>query len=127
MLEYKAKLGVDIKRYYHAQDKKALRDIAEKVIPKTIRRLDAFFKAFDERWKRENMPGGFEVHCARIGALRFRLQYVAEYLLDYLDGKVEDIRDLNDETLPFTYEANAKEDTYSLMCWNNIITAGINW
>ena len=127
VLEYKAKLGVDVKRYYRANDKKALRNIAENIIPKTVRRLDAFFKAFDARWKKENMPGGFEVHCARIGALRFRLQYVAGYLLDYLDGKIDDIRDLNDETLQFTYEANAKEDTYSLMCWNNIITAGINW
>jgi spoIIIJ-associated protein len=34
---------------------------------------------------------------------------------------------LEDETLPFTYVQGAKEDTYALMCWNNIFTAGINW
>ena len=127
VLEKKAKLGVDIKRYYHQKDMIALRNIAEQVIPETVKRLDAFFDAVDARWNRENMPGGFEVHCARIGALRFRLEYVSKYLLDYCDGKIKEIRDLNDETLPFTYVANAKEDTYALMCWNNIITAGINW
>ena len=127
VLEKKAKLGVDIKKYYRKKDVAALKNIAENVIPEIIERLDAFFSAFDKRWKEENMPGGFEVHCARIGALKFRLQYAAGYLLDYCEGRIDEIRDLEDETLTFTYENEAREDIYALMCWNNIITAGVNW
>lgn len=127
VLEKKARLGVDIKNYYRKNDICALMNIADNVIPETVKRLDAFFDAFDRRWKKENMSGGFEVHCARIGALRFRLLYIAKLLTDYCNGKTDDIRDLDDETLTFTYEDGAKEDTYALMCWNNIITAGINW
>lgn len=127
VLEKKAKLGVNIKNAYKANDLGTLRKIANEDIPEIIKRLDVFFKAFDIRWKKENMPGGFEIHCARIGALRFRLQYVSKYLLDYCNGDIDNIRDLEDETLPFTYMEGAREDNYVLMCWNNIITAGINW
>lgn len=127
VLEKKAKMGVNIKNAYKANDKETLRKIATEDIPEVVKRLDVFFKAFDIRWKKENMPGGFEIHCARIGAARYRMLYVAEVLLDYCDGKLEVIRDLEDETLPFTYVEGAKEDTYALMCWNNIFTAGINW
>lgn len=127
VLEKKAKLGVNIKNAYKANDKETLRKIATEDIPEAVKRLDVFFKAFDFRWKQENMPGGFEIHCGRIGAARYRMLYVADVLLDYCDGKTDCIRDLEDETLPFTYVEGAKEDTYALMCWNNIFTAGINW
>ena len=127
VLAKKARLGVEIKAAYRAGDREKLRRIAEDTIPETVTRLDVFFNVFEKQWHKENSSMGFEIHCARIGALRFRLQYVAKVLTEYCDGKTERIRELDEETLEFCYAAGAKEDTYSLMCWNNIITHGINW
>lgn len=128
VLEKKAHLSIDIKNYYHEKDYDALRNIAQNVIPETLTRIDAFFNAFDVKWKKENMSVGFEIHCARIGALRFRLEYVAKYLLDYCDGKIKEIRELDDPTLPYDFIWGGKtEDTCWAPCWNYIITAGNNW
>lgn len=118
---------MDIKNAYRANDKEKLYTIATEKIPDLIERLDVFFSAFERQWHMENSSMGFEIHCARIGALRFRLKYVAEVLQNYYDGKMERIAELEEETLKFAYVENAKEDTYQLMCWNNIFTQGINW
>lgn len=128
VLEKKAELGIQIKKYYHEKNQAALRDIAQNVIPEIITRLDAFFNAFDVMWKKENMSNGFEIQCARIGALRLRLEYVAKYLLEYCDGKIDQIRELNDETLPFNYVwGGTTADTCWVPLWNSLITAGTNW
>ena len=127
VLELKASLGVEIKDAYQKGDKQTLQKLAAEVIPELIQRLDAFFAVFEKQWHIENSSMGFEIHCARIGALRFRLKYVSEFLQSYCDGKVERIAELEEETLPFAYVENAKADTYQLMCWNNIFTQGINW
>ena len=127
VLELKANLGVKIKGAYQEGDKQTLQTISVDVLPELIKRLDAFFAVFEKQWHIENSSIGFEIHCARIGALRFRLKYVSEVLQNYCDGKMERIAELEEETLRFAYVENAKEDTYQLMCWNNIFTQGINW
>lgn len=127
VLEIKASLGLEIKKAYQKGDKRELRRIATSVIPELIKRLDCFFVTFEKQWHIENSSMGFEIHCARIGALRFRVKYIAEELLKYCDGKMEYITELEQETLKFAYAEDATEDTYQLMCWNNIFTQGINW
>ena len=127
VLENKARLGVEIKNAYRAHDVSKLKDIAENTIPETVSWLEEFFKAFERQWHKENSSIGFEIHCARIGTVKFRLEYVQKVLERYLCGETKKIDELEEETLDFCFEAGAKEDTYTLMCWNNIITHGINW
>ena len=127
VLELKARLGVEIKNAYQVDDKEKLHTITTEIIPKLIKRIDVFFSAFEKQWHIENSSMGFEIHCARIGALRFRLNYVAEVLQKYCDGKLAHIAELEEETLKFAYAEGAKEDNYQLMCWNSIFTQGINW
>ena len=130
VLEKKAKLGLKIKSAYIAKDFAALTDIASIEIPEIIKRLDEFFLSFDRRWREENMSAGFEMHCARIGALKYRLQYAAQVLLDYCAGKLDSIRDLETETLPFSYVLGMSkghtEDTYISIWWDIIVTGGIH-
>ena len=128
VLEKKARLSIDIKNYYQEKNYDALRNIARSVIPEIVTRLNEFFDAFDFKWRKENMSCGFEIHCARIGALRFRLEHVAKFILDYCDGKIDEIRELEEPTLPYDFIwSEATEDTCWMPCWNNIITAGNNW
>lgn len=127
VLELKARLGVEIKNAYQVDDKEKLHMIATEIIPQLIEKLDVFFSAFEKQWHIENSSIGFEIHCARIGALRFRLNYIAKVLQKYCDGKLVRIMELEEETLKFAYAEDAKEDNYQLMCWNNIFTQGINW
>ena len=126
-LELKANLGVKIKTAYRKGDRETLKIVATETIPQLLVRFDEFFESFEKQWHKENSSMGFEIHCARMGALRFRLQYVAQVLRQYCDGQVERIAELEEETLKFAYAEDAKEDTYQLMCWNNIFTQGINW
>lgn len=127
VLEDKASLGVEIKDAYTIGNRDKLYDIATKTIPQLLENIDVFFTAFEKQWHMENSSIGFEIHCARIGALRFRVQYVANVLLRYCEQKIDRIEELEEETLPFAYMEGATADNYQLMCWNNIITSGINW
>jgi hypothetical protein len=127
VLEDKASLGVEIKDAYTIGNRDKLYDIATKTIPQLLENIDVFFTAFEKQWHMENSSIGFEIHCTRIGALRFRVQYVANVLLRYCERKIDRIEELEEETLPFAYMEGATADNYQLMCWNNIITSGINW
>ena len=79
-----------------------MKEIANTEIALVIKKLDAFLKAFRRQWYLENKSFGFDVHEIRLGGLRQRLISAKQTLLDYLDGKVEHIEELEQEQLLFT-------------------------
>ena len=99
-LEYKVDLGVKTRKLYQDGNKKALKKLALKNYTEAISRIEEFFAAFEKQWHTENKTFGFEVHTMRIGGLISRLSYCKKMLLDYVNGTVDKITELECEVLP---------------------------
>ncbi|MCR5556523.1 MAG: beta-N-acetylhexosaminidase [Butyrivibrio sp.] len=103
VLELKADLGIRLRGAYQTEEKDALADICNKVIPELVLRLDAFYEAFKKQWMCENKSFGFEVQTIRLGGLKQRLLDIQSYLKDYLSGKLQSIEELETKALPVGY------------------------
>lgn len=98
-METKAYLGVRTRQAYRSGDKKAIKNLIAHY-EEAEKRLAVFYDAFSEQWHKVNKPFGFEVHCARLGGVKQRLEYCRERLQMYADGKKERIEELDEDILP---------------------------
>ena len=100
LLAYKVDLGVKIRKAYQDNNKKKL---AEEVnnIDEVLKRLDSFHEAAMVQWTKECRMFGYEVIDGRLGFLKNRLLSAKERINDYLQGKIENIEELEKEILPF--------------------------
>ena len=99
-LEYKGALGLKTRKLYQNNDKTALLNLANVDYAIAAERLEAFYKAFKNQWYIDNKGFGFEVQTTRIGGLIRRLEDCRELLIDYVNGKVNAIPELECEILP---------------------------
>lgn len=97
-LELKAEMGIKLRKAYKNNDKIQLKKLTSD-IDLIKERVYAFHKAFSILWHKENKPYGFEIHDARLGGLIMRLTTCKERLIDYLEGKVQNIPELEEEIL----------------------------
>lgn len=100
-LEVKAELGVKTREAYRSGDKDALRALANNDYCEAIKRIKLFAASNEKQWMLENKPQGFDVQDIRLGGCLRRLESCRRRLLDYVDGKVESIPELEGELLPF--------------------------
>ena len=54
-----------------------------------------------EIWMRDNKPFGWEIQEIRFGGLYSRILDCKERLEEYLDGKVENVPELEEDILPY--------------------------
>lgn len=97
-IETKALLGRKIRKAYQDGDKDGLLALIPQC-KELIVRLTAFYEAFKKQWYMENKGFGFEIHDIRLGGLIKRAEHCTELLVDYTDGKISKIDELNDENL----------------------------
>lgn len=93
VLAIKYDIGVRTREAYQADDRKALQALVPEY-KKLLKKLDLFYSAWKEEWMRENKPHGFDVQDLRIGGLTFRVKSCMERLQMYLDGKLENLEEL---------------------------------
>lgn len=98
LLAVKYDLGRNTLDAYKKGDKNALLNIA-KSYKKAIKLIDVFIKEFRESWVTEKKPHGFDVQDIRLGGLRQRLVICRERIIDYVNGKVDVIEELEEERL----------------------------
>ncbi len=101
MMSVKYELGLKTREAYRAGDREALRALADneyKELPKLVRE---FGKAFEKQWMTENKPYGFEYWVHMFAGLEERARYQRKRILDYLDGKTDEIMELSWELLPY--------------------------
>ena len=101
VLTVKCCLGIEIRQAYEAKDIEALTKIASELIPQVIEKVDAFYQAFMKQWHTDNKSFGFDVQCIRIGGVKQRLAYVQQQLLDFANGVITEIAELEEPSLPF--------------------------
>ena len=124
VLELKATLGLEIRKYYQLNDKTNLNRIANHTIPVLIKRIDTLYQSFYNQWHIENKSYGFDVHSIRIGGLKQRLIDTKTIINEYLDNKRKKIEELEEHLNQMD-----EEDALGFVLWTNwrnISNSGVN-
>lgn len=101
VLKNKYDIGIKTRKAYKAGDKAELLRLANEEYVEISKALTAFAKSFERQWMLENKPYGFEVQDARIGGLMKRTDSCRRRLIDYANGKIDRIPELEEEILSF--------------------------
>ena len=117
VLSKKLLLAKKTRALYEAGDKEGLRTLAENDYTEAVLLLEKFYHAFRRQWYQINKTFGFEVQDARLGGLKRRLESCKERLLDYANGKISEIAELEESLLPY-------KDTY-VTSWSEMISANL--
>ena len=118
-MELKAGLGIETRNAYRANDKEALKKLVDKYTL-TAKRVKAFSKDFRARWLMDNKPFGWEIQQVRLGGLYSRILDCRDRLIEYVEGKVEDIPELEEDILPFVPAWGLNYNS-----WRNLVTVSI--
>ena len=98
VLEYKADMGIKLRRAYREGNKEELKELCAQLVA-LRKRIQTFYCALKVQWHLENRANGFDVQDIRIGALKQRLETAIEKVRAYLDGKAENIPELEEKLL----------------------------
>lgn len=101
VLEIKAELGIKTRNAYKAGDKAELLRLIDDY-NETTNRVGEFRNTLRKVWMKENKPYGWDIQEMRLGGLKARLQDCVERLQEYLDGKTENIPELEEQLLPYS-------------------------
>ena len=104
-LAVKFELGYKTRAAYQAGDKEELRRLAENDYKEAEKLIRNYLGVFEEQWFHENKPCGFDVQDIRLGATIQRTISCRRRLLDYANGKIDSIPELDEKLLPYrTFE-----------------------
>nr|WP_326167352.1 beta-N-acetylhexosaminidase [uncultured Lachnoclostridium sp.] len=119
----KCELGEKIRGAYLSGDRAALARIAEKEMPDLRKKVQKMHALREQMWQEEFKPNGYEVMDVRMAGVEIRLKSARRRILDYLDGKIPSLEELEEERLP--YFTNGEETNVSGKCnlWENIVSA----
>ena len=107
VLEIKYELGLKTRTAYEAGDKAELRRLAQNEYVLVEKRIKVFAKAFEKQWMIDNKPHGFDVQHMRLGGLLLRTKACRLRILDYVNGKLDRIEELDEVLLQFREKENS--------------------
>ncbi len=109
VLAIKYELGVRTRKAYEAGDKEAIRKLANEDYAKVIKLISIYADAFEKQWMTDNKPHGFDVQDLRLGGLMHRLKSCRRRLLDYANGKLTKIEELEQPLLPYREQGKSAQ------------------
>ena len=122
----KCDIGIRIRRAYKESDMIQLLKCADDL--EQIKDLVYdFYLAFRERWMRENKSYGFEIQDIRLGGLMTRITHCREVLLEYINGRISKIEELECEPLDphgTRFDMPFDNEYIRYNRWCEIVTAG---
>lgn len=101
LLLYKYALGYKTRKAYEEKDKETLRALAEKNYREVEKRLRLFYAAFEKQWFTDNKASGFDVQDLRFGGAIQRCISCRRRILDYVNGRLDRIEELEEKLLPY--------------------------
>ena len=119
-LYYKWRLPLDIWEAYKKRDKKALQALIEKKIEPLKKALAETAKARRLVWAEECRGFGSEVLDHRFGAMLMRLEVTQDVLTDYIQGKITQIDELEEDRLDPCPEADKTLEPQAV-CYNRAL------
>lgn len=102
VLKLKSEIGIELKRAYDAKDVESLRRIATEVLPQISDAVKALRAAHRTQWLGMFKAFGWEVIDIRYGGVINRLDTASMRLLDYVEGRIESIEELEQERLIYS-------------------------
>ena len=118
VLELKAEIGIRTRAIYKSGDKAGLETLICDY-QTMIERMKTFYNAFRNQWYKESKANGFEVQAIRMGGLIMRMQDCHDRLVDYKNGVLDSIPELNEETIPLI------EKKEWVTRWHKIVSANL--
>jgi len=101
VMAIKYELGLRTRKAYEAGDKAELERLAKNEYVKVEKLIRIFARAFEKQWFTDNKPHGFDVQDHRMGALLYRTDACRRRILDYVNGRIDRIEELDEALLPF--------------------------
>ena len=111
-LAHKAELGLDIRNAYREGNVSALRELADQDIPAAMAAVEALRDVWRRLWMRDNHPAGFEVHDIRLGGVCARLSSARNRLIDFCDGNIRRLEELELEPRPYLSSTGTLKGCY---------------
>ncbi|ANY73355.1 glycoside hydrolase [Paenibacillus ihbetae] len=102
VLKRKSEIGITLKRAYDAKDHESLRHIAKSVLPAIADAVRDLRASHRIQWHRMFKPFGWEVIDIRYGGVLTRLDTASLRILDYVDGRIPRLEELEQERLVFS-------------------------
>lgn len=121
VLAIKADLGVKTRRAYEAKDKTALNGLvaAYNIL---IDLLEKFYASFEAQWMKDNKPQGFEVQDIRIGGLIRRVIHCKNRILQFVNGLIPSICELEEPMLDGTCRQGQEGKPIQYNSWSSTVT-----
>ncbi len=86
---------------------------------KMIKRTQEFYNTFRNQWYIENKPHGFDIQDIRLGGLIARMRACLDRLIQYRDGKINSIPELEEKIVPIT------DKIINYNCWRNNVSTNM--
>ena len=99
ILELKYDIGIRLRKAYQEKDKAELENCVDGLL-KIIGLLEKFIISYRKQWLKENKPHGLEVQEIRLGGLKERWIGCRARLIEYVNGEIDEIPELNETLLP---------------------------
>lgn len=101
VLSVKSEIGIRIKSMYDAKNKDSLANLASKELTDLYNDVYLLKEAHKKSWFNINKPFGWEIIDMRYGGLLSRLETARQRILDYVNGTIDKIEELEEERLYF--------------------------
>ncbi|WP_127594026.1 beta-N-acetylhexosaminidase [Paenibacillus lautus] len=102
VLKRKSEIGILLKQAYDAKDADTLRHMAKNVLPAISKAVQELRIAHRTQWHRMFKPFGWEVIDIRYGGVITRLDTASFRILEYVEGRMARIEELEQERLVFS-------------------------
>ncbi len=124
-LSIKYDLGLRTRKAYDEKNVDALKEL---VIDygKAGNEIEKFYLSFRTQWLTDNKMNGFDVQDLRIGGLLMRIKTCRQRLIDYIDGKINKIEELEERLLDLnTGLTEFSQKVVVLNDWKTNVTVNI--
>ena len=100
LLSIKVDLGIKLRKAYKDKNEDELKHMIN-LLNELDYKIDIFYDSFYEQWNKESKSNGFDVQDLRIGGIKQRIKTVKRKINDYLDKKITNIEELEEDLLDF--------------------------
>ncbi|RJE86117.1 beta-N-acetylhexosaminidase [Paenibacillus sp. 1011MAR3C5] len=102
VLKVKSEIGIELKRAYDAGDKETLKRIATETLPLISKAVSELRAAHRAQWLSMFKVFGWEVIDIRYGGVINRLDTASMRLIDYVEGRIDRVEELEQERLLYS-------------------------
>lgn len=121
VLEKKSEIGIKINKAYSLKNIEELNNIAIYILPEISDAIEILRSTHRKYWMETVKPFGWEVLDSRYGGLCARVETSKHRILEYTNGKISAIPELEEERMPYKMNSQLLP---VVLCYDQIISSG---